>query len=38
VLGNLGDGSTRADLLSAAADADPAVADAATWALEKLQP
>jgi len=38
VLGNLGDGSTRADLLSAADDADPAVADAATWALEKLQP
>jgi len=38
VLGNAGDRSARLDLLQAAADADPAVADAAAWALEKLQP
>jgi len=38
VLGNSGDRSARPDLLRAADDTDPAVAEAAAWALEKLQP
>ncbi len=38
VLGNSGDRSARRDLLRAADDTDPAVAEAAAWALEKLQP
>jgi len=38
VLGNSGDRSARHDLLHAADDSDPAVAEAAAWALEKLQP
>jgi len=38
VLGNSGERSARHHLLQAADDADPAVAEAAAWALEKLQP
>ena len=37
VLGNSGDQAARLDLMRAADDPDPAVAEAARWALEKLQ-
>jgi epoxyqueuosine reductase len=37
VLGNGADPAARRDLLSAAGDPDPAVAEAARWALERLE-